>query len=149
MIVFFDVVLQNLKTVQWRNIFISVCFFFIFDNFWGVWNWYLRLSLVLPVLLLLLLPNGFGCPISFLWSSRIIAMIAFSELISVFRKSIWSFWDFTSICYHHNMLMSCNILIFFAWCKFDLQQKLSFLHVNFLRLFQGPFYQECVLWRDF
>lgn len=73
-----------------KNLF----FFFIFDDFQGVSFRYLWLLLMLPVLFSLLLPNGFGCPIPFLWSSRITDIIAFLGLNLLFRKSIWSFKDF-------------------------------------------------------
>ena len=54
---------------------------FIFDDFRGVSNRYSLLSLVLPVLFSFLLPNSFGCLTSFLWSSRIIVMIAFLDSV--------------------------------------------------------------------
>ena len=80
---------------QEKSLLVSA--FFIFNGFWGVWNWYLLFWLVLPVLLYFLLPNGFGFPTLFLWSSRIILMIAFLDLVSLFKKLIWLFMGFISI----------------------------------------------------
>ena len=51
------------RFVEEKSFLVSA--FFIFDDFRGVWNWYSRLSLVLPVLFSLLLLNGLSCSTSF------------------------------------------------------------------------------------
>ena len=51
------------RFVEEKSFLVSA--FFIFDDFRGVWNWYSRLSLVLPVLFSLLLLNGLSCLTSF------------------------------------------------------------------------------------
>ena len=124
MIVFFDVVLQNFKTVHCRKIFIGVCFY----HFWR----FLRVMKLVFVIVISVTSVIFSSITGWFWLSRFVFMIInINQKVDLIIYGFYYYFAIITICWFPNEIfwfflddvnLTCNETF-----------KLSFPHVNVLR----------------